>query len=149
MSCLRALYFLMILPVLSLATATAAWSDIGRVKSAAGAASVERNGQAIPAVPGLALQEADTLVTGKDGALGVTFVDNSRFSAGPNSRVELSRFRFNATTLDGQFDTRLQSGSLAIISGQIAKKTPDAMKIRTPSSILGVRGTEFVVEASQ
>ncbi len=149
MSWLRSLYLLLILPVLAITAASPAWSDIGRVKSASGAASVERNGQAIPAVPGLALQEADTLVTGKDGALGVTFVDNSRFSAGPNSRVELSRFRFNATTLDGQFDTRLQSGSLAIISGQIAKKTPDAMKIRTPSSILGVRGTEFVVEASQ
>ena len=149
MSCLRALFFLILLPALSIASTGTALADIGRVKSASGAASIERNGESIAASPGLALQESDILVTGVDGKLGVTFVDNSRFSAGPNSRIELSHFRFNATTLDGEFDTRLQKGSVAIISGQIAKKTPDAMKVRTPSSILGVRGTEFVVEANQ
>tara|TARA_Y100001947_G_scaffold152338_1_gene153820 strand:- start:164 stop:613 length:450 start_codon:yes stop_codon:yes gene_type:complete len=149
MSCLRALFFLILLPAFSIASVGAASADIGRVKNASGAASIERNGESIAAAPGLALQESDVLVTGADGKLGVTFVDNSRFSAGPNSRIELSHFRFNATTLDGQFDTRLQKGSVAIISGQIAKKTPDAMKVRTPSSILGVRGTEFVVEADQ
>jgi len=126
-----------------------AFADIGRVKTVTGDASVERAGALLAAEPGLTLQESDVLVTGLDGKLGVTFVDNSRFSAGPNSRVELSRFRFNATTHDGEFDTRLQKGSLAIISGQIAKRKPDAMTVRTPSSILGVRGTEFVVEVSQ
>ncbi len=149
MSYPKALFFSILLAALSIATVGAAWADIGRVKNANGAASIERNGKSITAAPGLALQESDILVTGADGKLGVTFVDNSRFSAGPNSRIELSRFRFNATTLDGEFDTRLQKGSVAIISGQIAKQTPDAMKIRTPSSILGVRGTEFVVEADQ
>jgi hypothetical protein len=33
------------------------------------------------------------------------------------------------------------------VSGKIAKQSPDAMKVRTPSTILGVRGTEFVVRA--
>lgn len=149
MSCLRVLFVLLLLPLLSILSAATATADIGRVKSVGGTATIERSGESIPAEPGLVLQEADVLVTGADGKMGVTFVDNSRFSAGPNSRIELSKFRFNATTLDGQFDTRLQRGSVAIISGQIAKKTPDAMKIRTPSSILGVRGTEFVVEAGE
>lgn len=144
----KALFFLILLPALSIAAAGSALADIGRVKNASGSAVIERDGQPIQATPGLGLLESDILVTGSNGKLGVTFVDNSRFSAGPNSRIELSKFRFNATTHDGQFDTRLQKGSVAIISGQIAKKTPDAMKIRTPSSILGVRGTEFVVEAN-
>ncbi len=126
-----------------------AFADIGRVKTVTGDASIERGGELLKAESGVTLQESDVLVTGPDGKLGVTFVDNSRFSAGPDSRVELSRFRFNATTHDGEFDTRLRKGSLAIISGQIAKRKPDAMKVRTPSSILGVRGTEFVVEVSQ
>jgi hypothetical protein len=29
----------------------------------------------------------------------------------------------------------------------MAKQSPDAMTVRTPSAILGVRGTEFVVSA--
>ncbi len=36
--------------------------------------------------------------------------------------------------------------SLAVISGQIAKSRQDAMKVRTPTSLLGVRGTRFIVE---
>ncbi len=125
-----------------------AMADIGRVKISVGEASIERGGELIPAKPGLVLDEKDVLVTGANGRLGVTFVDNSRFSAGPNSRVELTEFTFNPTTHDGGFETDVQAGTLAIISGQIAKKTPDAMKVRTPTTILGVRGTEFVVEVA-
>jgi len=33
-----------------------------------------------------------------------------------------------------------------VISGRIAKQSPDAMTVRTPSAILGVRGTEFLVK---
>ena len=32
-----------------------------------------------------------------------------------------------------------------MVSGRIAKQSPDAMTVRTPVAILGVRGTEFVV----
>ena len=33
-----------------------------------------------------------------------------------------------------------------VVSGKIAKQAPDAMVIKTPSSLLGVRGTEFLVK---
>jgi hypothetical protein len=42
----------------------------------------------------------------------------------------------------------LSKGTLAIVSGRIAKQAPDAMRVKTPAAILGVRGTEFVVRAS-
>jgi hypothetical protein len=74
--------------------------------------------------------------------------DDSLLSAGPNSTVTLDRYAFDPTTREGQFETTLQKGSLAVISGRIAKQSPEAMKVRTPSSILGVRGTEFVVSAN-
>ena len=35
------------------------------------------------------------------------------------------------------------TGTLAAVSGKIAKQSPGAMKVRTPSAVLGVRGTEF------
>ena len=73
--------------------------------------------------------------------------DNSLLSAGPNSILSLDRYDFDPTTYQGRFDARLQKGSLAVISGRIAKQAPDAMTVRTPSVILGVRGTEFVVSS--
>lgn len=120
-------------------------SDIGQIKVAKGQVSIERNGQSVPAEAGARLQAADVLRTGTDGSVGVTMSDNSLLSAGPNSVLVLDRYAFDATTSQGRFDATLQKGSLAVISGRIAKQSPNAMTVRTPSSILGVRGTEFVV----
>ncbi len=133
---------------LGLATHTiaATTGDIGRVKVASGTANIVRGGQTIAAKPGFALQKGDILRTGKDGRIGATFYDNSRFAAGPNSSVTINEFLFDDTTHDGKFVTQVDRGSLAIISGQIAKKNKDAMRVRTPTAILGVRGTRFVVE---
>jgi hypothetical protein len=78
----------------------------------------------------------------------MTMSDNSLLSAGPNSILALDRYEYDSTTSQGQFDATLQKGSLAVISGRIAKQSPEAMTVRTPSSILGVRGTEFVVSAN-
>jgi hypothetical protein len=122
-----------------------AWAEIGRVKRTQGEAVVERGGAAMTPKPGMTLETGDVLVTGADGRISVTFVDNTRMSAGPDSRVVLDRFEFDATTHEGDFVTRLDRGALAVVSGQIAKQTPDAMKVRTPTSLLGVRGTRFVV----
>ena len=125
-----------------------AQAEIGRIKLASGPATVQRNGVAQPAKPGLVLLKGDTLITGPNGRIGVTFVDNTRFAAGPNSRIALNEFDFNTTTHDGKFVTQVDRGSLAIFSGQIAKKNHDAMRVRTPTSLLGVRGTRFVVEVN-
>jgi hypothetical protein len=128
--------------------ATAGAADIGQVKVVKGQASIERGGQAIPCATGTRLQTGDVLKTGADGSVGLTMSDNSLLSAGPNSILSLDRYEFDSTTSQGQFDASLRKGSLAVISGRIAKQSPEAMKVRTPASILGVRGTEFVVSVN-
>jgi hypothetical protein len=88
-------------------------------------------------------------VTGTDGSAGITFADNSRLSVGPNSTLAINRFKFDQTTHEGGFDSTLKRGTLSVISGKLAKRSPDAMTVSTPSTILGVRGTEFVVKAGE
>ena len=88
-------------------------------------------------------------MTGKDGRISLSFIDNTRFSVGPNSRVAVSDFTYDRTRQRGSFLTQVDRGSLAIVSGQIAKSGKDAMKVRTPNSLLGVRGTRFIVEVSK
>ena len=129
-----------------LSTASVAAAEIGRIKTVSGAASVMRGKAAAAATPGYQLLVSDVISTGKDGRIGITFVDNSRFAVGPNSRVALSQFEFDDTTHKGRSLTTLDRGSLAIVSGQIAKENKDAMKVRTPTSLLAARGTRFVVE---
>ena len=138
---------LSLLAVLLSASVAAAADDVGRVKVTRGDVRIERAGQTLPVSVGMKLQEGDVIVTGRDSSAGVTFNDDSLLSIGPDSALAIDRFAFDTTTHAGRFDTSLRKGTLAAVSGKIAKQSPDAMKVRTPSTILGVRGTEFVVRA--
>jgi len=126
--------------------AAAAPGEVGRIKSLAGDAVVIRGNASSPATAGQLLMVGDVLKTGANGRIGVTFVDNSRFAVGPNSQVALSQFEFDDTTHAGKSLTTVDRGSLAVVSGQIAKENKDAMRVRTPTSLLAARGTRFVVE---
>ena len=131
---------------LALAGAGAAQAEdaIGQVKTAKGDVSVLHQGQNVPLKVGDHVFQSDTIVT-KTGAVGITFTDNSMMSLGSNSKLALKQYRFDATTHVGVFDSVLSQGTLAAKSGQIVKQTPEAMHISTPTALLGVRGTEFVV----
>ena len=139
--------WLSLLALLTLCSSAGA-AEIGQIKVAKGQVTLERKGQSMPTRVGMRLETADVLKTGADGAVGITMADNSLLSAGPNSILSLERFDYDPTTNQGRFDTQLQKGSLSVISGRMAKQSPDAMTVRTPSAILGVRGTEFVVSAN-
>ncbi len=119
---------------------------IGRVKSVTGTAMVYRAGQKLPVYPGLVLEKGDSLATSKGGRVGITFSDNSRFAAGPNSRISITDYSFDDTSHVGTFTAVVTKGAVAIVSGYIAKSAVDAMKVRTPGALLGVRGTYFVVD---
>jgi len=127
-------------------TAQPAFAEIGRVKRSLGVANIERNGSAIALKPGIKLEPGDVLVTGKDGRVAVTFIDDTRFAVGPNSRVSLSEYDYDRKAESGSFVTKVDRGSLGVVSGKIAKSKRDAMRVRTPTSMLGVRGTRFVVD---
>jgi hypothetical protein len=130
---------------LGLAAGPALAQDVGQVKVTSGATHIERGGQKLPVHIGTRIQEGDVLVTGPAAALGIAFRDNSLLSMGPETVLTIDRFVFDPTSHQGSFESSLQRGTLSAVSGKIAKQTPDAMKVRTPVAILGVRGTEFVV----
>jgi hypothetical protein len=124
-------------------------AEIGQIKNVAGPVYLLRENIQRPAKAGERLQAADTVKTGTNGSVGITLIDDSRLSLGPNSHVELKQFRFNPTTEEGESLTELKRGTLAIVSGQIAKRSPDAMKVQTPTTILGVRGTTFAIKVDE
>ena len=120
-------------------------NDVGTVKVSKGTARIERGAQRLPAPVGAKVRQGDVVVTGADGSVGITFSDNSLLSIGPDSRLAIDRFAFDPTTHKGAFEASLGKGTLAGISGKIAKQSPDAMKVKTPAALLGVRGTEFLI----
>jgi hypothetical protein len=139
----KALIGMAVLAAMSLPAMAA---DVGLVKVSKGSVQIERNGTKMAAPVGAAVQTSDVIMTGADGSAGITFTDNSLVSVGPNSVFAIDKYRFDSTTHVGEFEGNLRKGKLAAISGKMVKQSPESMKIRTPSAIMGVRGTEFVVQ---
>ena len=127
----------------------AAADDVGQIKVAKGTVYIERAKQRVAVTVGTVVQEGDVVVTGPDGSAGITFKDDSLLSVGPDSVLAIDRFAFDSTTYAGAFETSLRQGTMAAVSGKIAKGSPDAMRVRTPATILGVRGTEFLVRSAR
>jgi hypothetical protein len=125
------------------------WADgpqIAQVKTVSGDAVIVRNGARIAAKVGDAVFEKDTIETGDDGAMGLTFTDNTVMSTGPDSEIALDEYRFDSSNFNGAMLADMRKGTVAMVSGDIARSTPGAMKIRTNTAMLGVRGTRFVVQ---
>jgi len=118
----------------------------GMVKVAKGMVSIEREGKRLEAGVGTPVMVADRVRTGRDGSVGVTLRDNTLLSAGPNSLLVIDKFAYDNTTQEGNMSVVIRKGTLSVGSGKIAKRTPESVDFHTPTSILGVRGTEFVIE---
>jgi hypothetical protein len=121
-------------------------SQVAQIKTVSGQAEIVRNGARAAAKIGDPLYEKDTIETGADGSIGITFIDNTVMSGGPNSQIVLEDYKFNSSDFKGSMLTDMNRGTVSMISGDIARSTPGAMKVKTPTAILAVRGTSFVIE---
>ena len=117
----------------------------GHIKIAAGSAFIVRNSAMLAARPGQVVFPSDALRTGGDGSVGVTLMDDTRLSLGPNSEVRLERYVY--APAEGGFGMVLNfvRGVAAYVSGRIAKLAPDSIRLETPAAIVGVRGTTIAV----
>jgi hypothetical protein len=135
--------------LLAVAGAAVAGETIGVVRTTSGDAAVTRVGGTLPASPGLKVMVGDTLVTGRDGSLGVILRDNSSLSIGPESRLVLRSFLFSPA--EGKFDlvARITGGTMAYLSGLIGKLSPESARFETPTATIGIRGTRFAVKVGE
>jgi hypothetical protein len=138
--------FLVIALLLACAGAASAQTEVaGRIKTAAGAVFIVRQNAVIPAKAGEPLFQSDTIRTGADGHMGVTLRDETRLALGPNSDVRIDQFVYSPGESRLGLALKIARGIVAYVSGRIAKLSPDAVRLETPSAILGVRGTRMVI----
>jgi hypothetical protein len=117
----------------------------GRIKIVSGSAFVMRGSGLIPAQAGQVVFEADGLKTGADGHMGVTLKDDTRVSLGPSSEVRVEHFVYAPANGSLGLVLKIMRGAVAYVSGQIAKLSPDSVRLETPAAIVGVRGTSLAI----
>ena len=118
----------------------------GTFKTVQGDVTVVRGNARSAAVSGGALRAEDRVLTGPASAAAVTLRDGTVLSVGPESTVDLSQFSFNPTTQEGNVLVKLARGALRMTTGLIAKLKPEQVQVTTPTTVIGVRGTDFIVE---
>jgi hypothetical protein len=118
--------------------------SIGSVATVQGSATVTRASATTQLKAGDEIFDGDTVQTGANGALGITFDDETTFNMGANAIMVMNNlvYRSGGTSNAGLFN--VVRGTVAFFAGQVAH-TGD-MRIETPTATLGVRGTTGVID---
>jgi FecR protein len=122
--------------------------EIGQVGTLQGEASVTRGNAAAVALnirdP---IFKNDTLSTGPNSTLGVTFDDETTFSLSANTRIVVNEFVYEENGQKNAASFAVGAGTAAFVASLIAKT--GTMKVTTPVATLGIRGTTGVVDVPQ
>ncbi len=129
-----------------------AWANeevIGYVKTITPKAFLISKQKSEPAAVGNPVYTGTTLKTDGKGSMGITLKDNTVLSFGPDTEFEVTGYIYQPAEDKLKLDMKLLKGTLHYISGVISKLKPDAVKLNTPTGIIGVRGTHFVVKVEE
>ncbi|RVU39407.1 hypothetical protein EOI86_09270 [Hwanghaeella grinnelliae] len=116
--------------------------SIGSVASLTGAATIVRaTGETVQAEVGTPVFQDDTFETAAGGGVGLSFDDGSTFSLGPDARLTIDSYVYDAGGADSNMVMNLAQGAFSFVSGQVAKSGDNNMTIVTPTATIGIRGT--------
>ncbi|SFB71972.1 FecR family protein [Polaromonas sp. OV174] len=147
-SCLWSLIFACGLSVLS-CPAQAQPEPVAYVKTVVGEAWITTLGQRVKAELGTAVMIGSLIKTQPAASLGVTFKDNTVMSFGPDTEMTVDEYVYAPAQGQLKLATQMGKGTLNYVSGVIAKLKPEAVTIKTPSGIIGVRGTQFLLQVEE
>jgi len=88
------------------------------------------------------VESYDTVKT-KNGRTAIQFVDETRVDVTENSKLVIDEFVYDPNTSTGKLALKASFGTVRYASGQIAKNSRQNVKIKTPTAVVGVRGTDF------
>ena len=124
--------------------------SVGSVSFVIGRAHVQRTGETIALISGTELKVGDQLVTPANGHVHIRFVDGALVSLRPSSILKIYEYRFDAKNpAASAVKFELEQGVVRAISGQAAEAAKDQFRLNTPLAAIGVKGTDFVVEANK
>jgi hypothetical protein len=112
-----------------------------------GHVSILRGPSKIDAAPGMPVLISDELISDGNSSAGMTFKDGTLLTLGQSSDVKVRDYVFEPKDARYAFSVYLAKGAAIYSSGRIGKLSPQSVKVDTPTSTVGVRGTRFIVVA--
>ncbi|WP_229594296.1 FecR family protein [Pseudodesulfovibrio sediminis] len=84
----------------------------------------------------------DVIVTGKKSNVEIVLKDDSVFAQGPSSRTSMDEYVFNDDPNAGKMLFKMGVGTFRYVTGKIVQQNPDGFALDTPTTTIGIRGTQ-------
>jgi hypothetical protein len=124
-------------------------THVAIIKDVTGTVTVIRNGASIKAEPGTQLEKLDEVISSASSTGGIVFRDGTLLTLGAGSDVQIKDYVFEPKDAKYAFAVFLSKGSAIYSSGKIGKVSPESVSVQTPKAVIGVRGTRFLVTATE
>ncbi len=116
----------------------------GEVEFAKGVGAAQSGG-AGPRIlsQGVPIEAGDTVTLGSNSFAVVKMTDGTRMTLRPNTAIKFEDYAFKQQDKPDSMITSLLKGGVRMVTGLIAKGSPTAAKLTTPTATVGIRGTDF------
>ncbi|HYC53682.1 MAG TPA: FecR family protein [Candidatus Binatia bacterium] len=119
--------------------------DAGQVVSMEGTVEIGRDNVFTAATVGSPVRVGDTIRTGNPGRARILFQDDSVLNVGDGSVLSIDESVFNPDEGTISSMIRLFQGKVRALVSEYYGDSAASYRIATPTSVSGVRGTEFIV----
>ena len=116
---------------------------IGDVSELNGKGQIVRD-QPYDAKLDFAIQQDDTALT-SNGRMGITFLDESQVWLTEYSKLKVTKYIFDPDPNKAELGLKFSLGTARFLSGNVNKLNKNNIKIETPTSFVGINGTDFTM----
>ena len=137
-------------------SASSAVSYVGMITSVSGTVEIGRSGsaRAVPAKLGDSLFAGDNVKTRAGSMAQITLRDNSKVVVAENTSMRVSKFTLNRKTERRNTLLNLFRGKIRVLAMKMIRLTSSGARrpwrnanftVKTPTAVVGVKGTEFII----
>jgi len=116
------------------------------IKKTKGKVEVKRKKKILKVKIGTTLENGDIIMTKSNSSVGIIFDDGTLISLGAKAIFVINKFKVKPNKKIYDVDLELKKGRVMFKSGKVGKLAPKSVKFRLPEGVIGIRGTEFIVE---
>lgn len=117
----------------------------GLVQFTAGDVQLRRGDSLSRLAKGAELDGGDVVLTGTEGRAQIRFSDGGLVALYPDSQFTVTRYADGAGTGEDHFVVNLLRGGMRALTGLIGKRNPASYKVITPTAVVGIRGSAFML----
>lgn len=117
----------------------------GSVQFSTGDVQLRRGAVVAAATKGTDVESGDVIVTGAAGRAQIRFSDGGLVALYPDSQFTVTRYADTGNPAQENFAVSLLQGGMRAVTGLIGKRNPQNYKVTTPTAVVGIRGSAFLV----